>query len=66
MSNAALFIDLPNFYSRLLKSGIESPRFLRDYFLQWLDFDLLASNLTLTQEFGFSILVNVSGHLVSG
>jgi uncharacterized LabA/DUF88 family protein len=46
VSNTALFVDLPNFYSRLLKSGIESPRFLRDYFLHWLDFDLLASSLT--------------------
>ena len=45
MSNAALFIDLPNFYSRLLKSGMESPRFLRDYVLDWLDFDLLAGSL---------------------
>ncbi len=46
MSNTALFIDLPNFFSRLLKSGIDEPRFLRDYFLNWLDFDLLASSLT--------------------
>jgi uncharacterized LabA/DUF88 family protein len=46
MSGTALFIDLPNFYSRLLKSGIAEPRFLRDYFLYWLDFDLLAEALT--------------------
>lgn len=45
MPNAALFVDLPNFYSRLLKSGIEEPRFLRDYFLYWLDYDLLAKSL---------------------
>lgn len=42
MTRAALFVDLPNFYSHLLKSGIEEPRFLRDYFLHWLDLDLLA------------------------
>jgi uncharacterized LabA/DUF88 family protein len=46
MSDAALFIDLPNFYSHLLKSGIGEPRFLRDYFLYWLDLDLLAAALT--------------------
>jgi uncharacterized LabA/DUF88 family protein len=46
MSNAALFVDLPNFYSRLLSSGIEDPRTLRDYFLDWFDFDRLANKLT--------------------
>ena len=45
MANAALFVDLPNFYSHLLKSGIEEPRFLKEYFLYWLDFDLLAEAL---------------------
>jgi hypothetical protein len=45
MTAAALFVDLPNFYSHLLESGIEDPRFLRDYFLDWLDFDLLAEAL---------------------
>ena len=50
MTNTALFIDLPNFYSRLLKSGIESRRLLRDYFRDWLDFDLLASSLTETHS----------------
>jgi uncharacterized LabA/DUF88 family protein len=48
MSNMALFVDLPNFYSRLLKSGIEDPKTLKDYFLNWLDFDLLARSLTET------------------
>ncbi len=48
MSNAALFIDFPNFYSRLLKSGIEDPRYLRNYVLEWLDFDRLARSLTET------------------
>lgn len=46
MSNAALFVDLPNFYSRFLSSGIEEPRTLRDYFLYWFDFDRLAKKLT--------------------
>lgn len=47
MSIAALFVDLPNFYSRLLSSGIDDPRTLRDYFLYWFDFDRLARKLTL-------------------
>jgi uncharacterized LabA/DUF88 family protein len=44
--NAALFVDLPNFYSHLLSSEMEEPRLLRDYFLHWLDFDRLAEKLT--------------------
>lgn len=46
MTRNAFFVDLPNFYSRLLKSEIEEPRFLRDYFLNWLDLDLLARALS--------------------
>ncbi len=46
LTNAAFFVDLPNFYSRLLKSDLAEPRSLRDYFLYWLDFDLLATSLT--------------------
>jgi uncharacterized LabA/DUF88 family protein len=42
----ALFVDLPNFYSHFLESGIEEPRLLRDYFLEWFDFDRLAYDLT--------------------
>ena len=42
----AVFIDLPNFYSRLLKSGLGEPRELRDYFLHWLDLDLVSKWLT--------------------
>jgi hypothetical protein len=42
----ALFVDLANFYSSLIRSGIGKPRELRDYFLYWLDFDLLANWLT--------------------
>jgi uncharacterized LabA/DUF88 family protein len=45
MENRALFVDLPNFYSHLLESGIDDPRLLRDYFLCWLDFDRLAEGL---------------------
>lgn len=41
----ALFVDLPNFYSHMLKSGIAEARELRDYFLHGLDFDLLAMRL---------------------
>jgi len=46
MAGQALFIDLPNFYSHFLESGIDDPRLLRDYFLYWLDFDRLAEKLT--------------------
>lgn len=46
MKSQALFVDLPNFYSRLLDSDIDDPRLLRDYFLYWLDFDRLAERLT--------------------
>jgi hypothetical protein len=42
----AVFVDLPNFYSRLLKSGMGEPRELRDYFLHWLDLDLISKWLT--------------------
>jgi len=41
----AFFVDLPNFYSRLLKSGVEESNLLRDYFLYWLDFDRLSEKL---------------------
>lgn len=46
MSRVALFVDLPNFYSHLTSSKIEEPKVLRDYFLYWLDFDLLAKSFT--------------------
>lgn len=46
MTEAAVFVDLPNFYGQLLKSGLGPPQFIRDYLLTWLDFDLLAKNLT--------------------
>lgn len=49
MTKQALFVDLSNFYSRLLKSGLGDERVLRDYFLDWLDFDRLA--LALTGDF---------------
>lgn len=41
----AIFVDLPNFYSHLLRSDLEDPRLLRDYFINWLDFDRLSKNL---------------------
>ena len=49
MSRVAVFVDLPNFYRRLLDSGIarKEPKFLRDYFLYWLDLDLLVNHLLL-------------------
>lgn len=58
MEKQSLFVDLPNFYSHLLESGIDDPRLLRDYFLYWLDFDRLAE--TLTGEFS-SVWVFHSG-----
>jgi uncharacterized LabA/DUF88 family protein len=45
MQERAVFIDLPNFYSALLRSSIADPRELRDYFLEWLDLDCLAYRL---------------------
>jgi uncharacterized LabA/DUF88 family protein len=42
----ALFVDLPNLYSNLLESDLQEPRLLRDYFLEWFDFDRLADKLT--------------------
>lgn len=46
MTTQALFVDLPNFYSRLLSSSIGDPGLLKDYFLYWFDFDRLAEKLT--------------------
>jgi uncharacterized LabA/DUF88 family protein len=48
MERTALFVDLSNFYSNLLRSGIGEPSLLREYFLKWLDFDLLARSLVDT------------------
>jgi uncharacterized LabA/DUF88 family protein len=42
---AAVFVDLPNLYSCLLRSGLSKPRILRDYFINWLDIDLMARAL---------------------
>lgn len=38
----AAFVDLSNFFNSLVRCGIDEPRELRNYFLHWLDFDLLA------------------------
>jgi len=46
MLRHALFVDLPNFYSHLVRCGIGKTDMLRDYFLSWLDFDCLAGALT--------------------
>lgn len=46
MSRQALFVDLSNFYSCLLKPGLADDKVLRDYFLYWLYFDRLAVELT--------------------
>lgn len=48
MEKAALFVDLPNLYSSLLRADSERSRQLRDYILYWFDFDRLAYKLTGT------------------
>lgn len=42
----AVFVDLSNFYGQLLSSNIDDEATLKQYFLDWLDFDLLVSALT--------------------
>ena len=42
---SAVFVDLPNLYSQLVKSGLAEPKVVRDYFLNWLDFDTLTNVL---------------------
>lgn len=46
MLDTALFVDLSNFYNDLLRSEIDEREVLKDYFLEWLDFDRLAEALT--------------------
>lgn len=41
----AFFVDLSNFYNRLMKSGIGESRDVRDYATQWLDFGRMATFL---------------------
>ena len=48
MSRVAFFIDLPNYYSRLLKAVSNDTKTIKDYFIHWLDFDLLAKYLSHT------------------
>ncbi len=45
MTIAALFVDLPNFYSNLLRTSIAEPTLLREYVLNWLDFDILSESI---------------------
>ncbi len=43
----AVFIDLPNFYSQLIRFLREEDiLLLKGYFLTWLDFDILAKEIT--------------------
>ena len=42
---SALFVDLSNFYSRLIKSGLDTPQGLRNYFVEWFDFSVLSKML---------------------
>lgn len=46
MTTQAVFVDLPNIYGSLIRSGLGETKVLREYFLTWLDLDLLATNLT--------------------
>lgn len=54
----SIFIDLPNFYSHLLNASDQPKESVRDYFLNWLDFDRLAGALSTTPQ---SIWVFYSG-----
>lgn len=54
----SFFVDLPNFYSHLLKISNQPLKSVRDYFVNWLDFDRLASALSATPQ---SIWVFYSG-----
>lgn len=52
MAGQAVFIDLSNFYNGLVRSKLTTDhKFLQDYFLNWLDFDLLANKLTSSNSF---------------
>lgn len=50
MTPDAVFVDLANFYSRLLQTGLGPPDQLRDYFLTWLDFGRISEKLTLVRS----------------
>lgn len=42
---SALFFDLPNLYTQLVKSDLLPSKEMRDYFLNWFDLDRLAESL---------------------
>jgi len=42
----AVFVDWSNFYTSLIKSDIDTPKNLRNYFLKWFDFSLVSDFLT--------------------
>lgn len=46
----ALFVDLSNFYSHCVHSKLDDPQTIREFFLHWVDFDLLAKYLTSSQD----------------
>lgn len=49
MTRIALFVDLTNFYTQLVKSDIlGSPKDIRSYFTEWFDFGLLSQKLSGT------------------
>lgn len=45
MQTTALFVDLTNFYTRLVESSLLPPEELRDYFMNWFDFTALSTYL---------------------
>lgn len=50
MSTVAVFIDLPNLFGNLIRSKLGEAKFLRAYFLEWLDLDLLISHTTFSSS----------------
>jgi hypothetical protein len=46
MSETAVFVDLPNLYSQLLRLRLADNKLVRDYFLYWFDLDRLSERLT--------------------
>ena len=42
---SALFVDLPNLYTQLVKSDLLPHKEMREYFLNWFDLDRLAESL---------------------
>jgi len=46
MTKPALFVDLTNFYSQLMKSDSDTAENLRNYFTEWFNFSSLSQVIT--------------------